>query len=87
MTRSEMVEALMPNATERQKRLAAAGVDKRWEELGSRARWLDEERELCVLTWMTDYVDLSVGRADAARAPAPAFIRIHSCIFLVGCVR
>ncbi len=51
---------------ERLKRLAAVGADERWNELGSRARSLDEERELCLLTWMTDYADISIGRADAA---------------------
>ena len=59
---------------ERLKRLAAAGADKRWEELGSRARSLDEERELCLLTWMTDYTDISIGRDDAASMLSGGFV-------------
>lgn len=59
---------------ERLKRLAAAGADKRWEELGSRARSLEEERELCLLTWMTDYADISIGRADAAGMLSGGFV-------------
>lgn len=59
---------------ERQMRLAAAGADKRWEELSARARSLDEERELCLLTWMTDYADLSIGRADAAGMLSDGFV-------------
>jgi proline iminopeptidase len=59
---------------ERLARLAAAGADKRWEELQSRARSLDEERELCLLTWMTDYVDVSIGRADAASMLSGGFV-------------
>ncbi len=59
---------------ERRRRLAAAGADRRWEELSSRERSLDEEQELCLLTWMTDYADIAIGRADAASMVSAGFV-------------
>lgn len=51
-------------AAERQ-RLEAAFAWARLQELDSRERTDDEERELCALKWMTDYVDSARGRAQS----------------------
>jgi proline iminopeptidase len=60
--------------TERHRRLAAAGAVKRWGELSARERSSDEDRELCLLTWMTDYLDMSVGRVDSADLLSSGFL-------------
>ncbi len=59
---------------EREARLRAAGDLARWNELHSRDRTPEEERELCVITWATDYVDGEHGKRPAAEMLAPGFL-------------
>lgn len=60
--------------TERERRLRDAGALIRWNELSSRSRTPDEERELCVLTWMTDYIDPTFGRRAAEEMLSDGFL-------------
>ncbi len=59
---------------EQRRRLRARGVEDRWLELEGRARTAAEERESCVLSWMTDYVDVERGRAWAETTLATGFL-------------
>jgi proline iminopeptidase len=58
---------------EREKRLRASGNFERWRDLHSRTRTTDEERELCVITWATDYADATFGRNAALEMVASGF--------------
>ena len=58
----------------RRRRLEKAGAFARWDELRTRTRTPDEDREYCVLTWMRDYVDLAAGRRDSQEMLTSGFI-------------
>ena len=59
---------------ERARRLKLAGVLNRWSHLRLKDRTAVEERELCALTWMTDYADPSEGRWHAEAMLADGFL-------------
>jgi proline iminopeptidase len=59
---------------ERVQRLRDAGDYARWRELSARARTADEERELCIITWATDYADVTLGRKAASAMLAAGFL-------------
>ena len=59
---------------ERTRRLRADGAERRWRDLDSRERTDAEERELCILTWMTDYADMALGRAAAEAMLADGYL-------------
>ena len=70
---------------EQQRRMRAAGVEARWFDLQSRAeRTPAEEREACVLSWMTDYADTERGRAAAEATLAAGYLPNYKVNRMLG---
>ncbi|GAA1947358.1 alpha/beta hydrolase [Amycolatopsis minnesotensis] len=60
--------------------LARLGADRpRWEELRTRERTPDEDRELAVLQWTTDFADTSRAREHAEGMATPWFEVNYEC--------
>jgi len=59
---------------ERERRLRETQEFARWSELRARQRTADEERELCEITWMTDFADMTFGRTASRELLAEGFL-------------
>jgi proline iminopeptidase len=59
---------------ERERRLRDAQEFARWTELRGRQRTPDAERELCEITWMTDFADMNIGRMASRELLAEGFL-------------
>src|SRR5438552_1852291 len=59
---------------ERERRLRETQEFARWSELRARQRTPDEERELCEITWMTDFAEMKLGRTASRELLAEGFL-------------